>query len=123
VILHLTSTSKVVELDGVPARVWEGATESGIAVHAFVVRSWSSMTRRATPTSQDEPGRVGVLSAFDDELVRQDAATRATTAALAADVVELRARRLCLAAEPHGSGRVPCPDHVRESRRQLGGER
>lgn len=39
----LESTHKVVELetaDGarVPARIWEGTTESGIKVHAFVTR-------------------------------------------------------------------------------------
>jgi hypothetical protein len=36
--ITLTSTTKVVELNGVPARIWEGTTESGIAVHAFVTR-------------------------------------------------------------------------------------
>lgn len=40
----LTSTSKIVMLkpgplaDGVPARVWEGETELGIKVHAFITR-------------------------------------------------------------------------------------
>lgn len=34
----LTSTTKVVRLDGVPARVWEGTTDTGIPVHAFVTR-------------------------------------------------------------------------------------
>lgn len=40
----LTSTSKIVMLkpgplaDGVPARVWEGETETGIKVHAFITR-------------------------------------------------------------------------------------
>lgn len=34
----LESTSKIVELNGVPARIWEGHTESGIPVHAFVTR-------------------------------------------------------------------------------------
>lgn len=32
----LESTTKIVELNGVPARVWEGKTESGIACHAFI---------------------------------------------------------------------------------------
>jgi hypothetical protein len=34
----LESTSKIVHLNGVPARVWEGATESGIKVNAFITR-------------------------------------------------------------------------------------
>lgn len=36
--VKLKSTTKIVELNGVPARVWEGHTESGIKVHAFVTR-------------------------------------------------------------------------------------
>jgi len=34
----LESTSKLVEINGITCRVWEGTTERGIAVHAFVVR-------------------------------------------------------------------------------------
>lgn len=36
--VNLKSTTKIVELNGVPARVWEGETESGIKVHAFITR-------------------------------------------------------------------------------------
>lgn len=36
--VQLESTTKIVELNGVPARVWEGFTENGIAVHAFITR-------------------------------------------------------------------------------------
>jgi hypothetical protein len=36
--ITLESTSKIVELNGVPARIWEGKTESGIPVHAFITR-------------------------------------------------------------------------------------
>lgn len=36
--ITLESTSKVVQLDGVAARIWEGKTESGIEVHAFITR-------------------------------------------------------------------------------------
>lgn len=32
------STSKIVELDGVSVRVWEGNTENGIPVHVFIAR-------------------------------------------------------------------------------------
>jgi hypothetical protein len=34
----LESTTKVVQLDGVPGRIWEGTTDSGIAVHAIITR-------------------------------------------------------------------------------------
>lgn len=34
----LENTSKIVELNGVPARVWEGRTESGIPMHAYITR-------------------------------------------------------------------------------------
>lgn len=36
--VELESTTKIVHLNGVPARVWEGKTDSGIPVHAFVTR-------------------------------------------------------------------------------------
>lgn len=36
--IQLESTSKIVEFNGVPARVWEGQTESGIRVHAYMTR-------------------------------------------------------------------------------------
>lgn len=55
----LENTSKIVELNGVPARVWEGETESGIKVHAFI-------TRIAAEKSQD-------LSQFEKELLEQKA--------------------------------------------------
>ena len=51
----LQSTTKIVELNGVPARVWEGKTDSGIPVHAFI-------TRIACPLDADQ-------SAFEAELV------------------------------------------------------
>lgn len=34
----LTSTSMIVTLSGVEARVWEGHTDSGIKMHAFITR-------------------------------------------------------------------------------------
>jgi hypothetical protein len=36
--ITLTSTTKTVELNGVPARVWEGTTAAGIPVIAFIPR-------------------------------------------------------------------------------------
>lgn len=37
-IVTLQSTTKVVTLNGTQARVWEGTTDSGIKVHAFITR-------------------------------------------------------------------------------------
>lgn len=34
----IKSTSKIVHLNGVPARVWEGQTESGVKIHAYITR-------------------------------------------------------------------------------------
>lgn len=34
----LESTTKIVTVNGVQARIWEGHTESGIPVHAYVTR-------------------------------------------------------------------------------------
>lgn len=36
--ITIESTDKVVELNGVPARLWQGATDSGIQCHAFITR-------------------------------------------------------------------------------------
>jgi len=36
--LRIESTTKIVDLNGIPARVWEGTTESGIPVHRFITR-------------------------------------------------------------------------------------
>lgn len=36
--IHIESTSKVVDIDGVPARIWEGHTESGIPIHCYITR-------------------------------------------------------------------------------------
>ena len=34
--LTIENTTKVVELNGVPARIWEGQTDSGIPVHCYI---------------------------------------------------------------------------------------
>lgn len=36
--ITIESTTKRVHLNGVPARIWEGRTESGIPVHCYVTR-------------------------------------------------------------------------------------
>jgi hypothetical protein len=36
--ITIESTTKLVTLNGVDARLWEGETDSGIKVHCFIVR-------------------------------------------------------------------------------------
>lgn len=36
--IQLHSTDKIVHLNNVPARIWEGITQSGIKVHAYITR-------------------------------------------------------------------------------------
>lgn len=36
--IQIESTEKIVQVNGVPARIWEGHTESGIPVHCYVTR-------------------------------------------------------------------------------------
>lgn len=36
--ITLTSTTKVVTLNGIPCRIWEGETRSGIPCHAYIPR-------------------------------------------------------------------------------------
>lgn len=36
--ITLESTTKIVTVNGVPCRIWEGTTERGVAIHAYVTR-------------------------------------------------------------------------------------
>jgi hypothetical protein len=36
--ITIESTSKIVHLNGVPARIWEGQTASGIKCHCYITR-------------------------------------------------------------------------------------
>jgi hypothetical protein len=60
--ITLTSTTKMVQVNGVPARIWEGHTESGIPVHCYV-------TRVAVPLDQDHQDH----SQFERELQQHEA--------------------------------------------------
>jgi len=70
--IKLHNTTKIVQLNGVPARIWEGCTSSGITVHAFI-------TRIAADNSQN-------LAEFDAEL--------SETSAPSADVAGIPLRLL-----------------------------
>jgi len=60
--ITIENTTKIVDLNGVPARIWEGTTESGIPVHCFI-------TRIAVPKDADE----STLACFARELEEQRA--------------------------------------------------
>lgn len=36
--ITLTPTTKIVKINGVPCRIWEGYTSGGIKMHAFITR-------------------------------------------------------------------------------------
>jgi hypothetical protein len=36
--IEIESTTKTVTLNGIPARIWEGKTASGIPIHCYVTR-------------------------------------------------------------------------------------
>jgi hypothetical protein len=36
--MHIESTSQIVEVNGVDARVWEGTTDAGVPVQCLIVR-------------------------------------------------------------------------------------
>lgn len=36
--ITVESTTKIVHLSGIPARIWEGRTQTGIPVHVFITR-------------------------------------------------------------------------------------
>ena len=67
----IESTEKIVELEvrngsrvaSIPARIWEGHTESGIPVHVFVTR--------ISPTIEDIPVNRDKFGEFERELKEQ----------------------------------------------------
>jgi acyl-CoA hydrolase len=56
-IITMQNTTKVVEFNGVPARVWEGETDKGVKVHCYVTR-----------VAVDENERPDILTDFQREL-------------------------------------------------------
>ncbi len=36
--MTVTSTTKIVKLNGIDCRVWEGSTSSGVKIHCFIPR-------------------------------------------------------------------------------------
>ena len=67
--ITLESTSKIVTLNRVPARLWQGHTESGIEVHAFITLiavdkalDTSQFERELTEQAAPRPEFDGVYS-------------------------------------------------------------
>ena len=56
--VEIESTTKIVQLNGVPARIWEGQTESGIFVHCYITR---------IAINEDEPESNAKI--FEEELI------------------------------------------------------
>lgn len=63
----LTSTDKIVTLNGIPARIWQGQTESGAPIHAYVTRIACDVTDVKTQAEFErelqacEPPRVDLV--------------------------------------------------------------
>lgn len=51
--ITVESTEKIVWLNGVPARIWEGQTDTGIPIHCFVTRIAVSKDQDATQFEQE----------------------------------------------------------------------
>lgn len=55
--ITIENTTKIVQVNGLPARIWEGQTDTGIPIHCFI-------TRVAVKDDQD-------LRQFESELSEQ----------------------------------------------------
>ena len=62
-IITITNTEKVVVIDGVVTRLWEGTTSDGCPVHCFM--------HRISPRTHDQEK----LKEFEDELTEKPQAT------------------------------------------------
>lgn len=51
--MTLQSTNKIVEINGIKARIWEGETEKGIPVHAFIPRVSAEVRDRMEEFEKD----------------------------------------------------------------------
>jgi len=68
--ITISSTDQIIELErrdgrhgiSVPARLWEGFTESGVPVHVYVTR--------LSPQIEDTPENQATLAEFSKELLQ-----------------------------------------------------
>ncbi len=56
--ITIESTTKIVQINGIYARIWEGQTEKGIKVHCFITR---------IACNKDEPN----IAEFESDLKEQ----------------------------------------------------
>lgn len=56
-IITIQNTDRIIEINGVPGRIWEGKTDSGIEVHCLITR---------IAIAKDEPPET--VAQFDAEL-------------------------------------------------------
>lgn len=52
--ITIESTSKIVQLNGVPARIWEGTSASGVKVHCYITRVAIDKTETRTQEFEKE---------------------------------------------------------------------
>lgn len=50
----IESTEKIVEFNGIPVRVWEGTTESGIKIHCYITRVAINSSEKKTKEFEEE---------------------------------------------------------------------
>jgi hypothetical protein len=55
--ITIRSTTKIVEVNGVPARIWEGVTSTGVPIHCLITR---------IAVDKDSPPEV--FAQFENEL-------------------------------------------------------
>jgi hypothetical protein len=71
--ITVESTTKLVELNGVPARVWEGVTDSGIPVHCFITRvaakDTANLTQFEAELKEQRPPSLEVARAYPLRMV------------------------------------------------------
>jgi len=69
----LNSTSKIVNLNGTPARIWEGESGSGIKCHAFIVRiavdKAQDCAEFETDLQEHVPPSIGIDTTYPDNCI------------------------------------------------------
>lgn len=50
----IESTKKIIEFNGIPCRVWEGKTQSGIKIHCYITRVAISADETRTEEFEEE---------------------------------------------------------------------
>jgi len=95
-MVTLVSTLKIVELNGIATRIWEGRTEAGVPVHAFIPRlgvakDADQETFRRELQAVSSPSEA--IAALPSKMVLEsDAVVAARNAAIDAAVQWLRTR-------------------------------